>query len=679
MMKIPEDIKKRIEKLREEIEYHNYRYYVLADPIISDEEYDRLMQELIELEKKYPELVTPDSPSQRVGEKVLDEFRSVEHSEPMLSLDNTYDEAQIREFDKRVRKLLEKDTIEYVTELKIDGVSVALRYENGRFVLGLSRGDGTRGDDITENLKKVRSIPLILREPVTVEVRGEIYMPTEEFERLNEERKKVDGPLFANPRNATAGTLRQLDTSVIRNRRLDSFIYYVLSPERYGLQTQWDALKWLKKIGFKVNPYSQLCQNIDQVIDYWKQWIEKKSELSYWVDGVVVKVNHFNFQSILGSTSRSPRWAIAFKFPAQRAKTRVLNIIVQVGRTGVLTPVAELEPIQLAGTVVKRVSLHNFDYIEEKDIRIGDQVYVEKSGGIIPQVVSVIADERNGSEKKIEIPSKCPVCSGKVGKIDSEDVALRCLNPHCPAKLKRALETFVSRGALNIKGLGEKLIDRLVDSGLVKDIADIFYLTPFELSQLGSGIGQKMIANLLAQIEQAKKTPLHKILTGLGIPLVGEKTARILTQKFRSIKRLLSSSVDELTQIEGIGIEIAKNIREYFDNEKTRQIIGKLEKAGLNLEEKEAVVQSKILSNLTFAVTGTLKNFTRDQIKQLVQSLGGQVTDSVSKSTDYVIVGDNPGSKLTKARNLGVKLLTEDEFLQFVKIDIKNLRQQKLF
>lgn len=677
MSQVPEEVKKRVEQLREEIEYHNYRYYVLAQPVITDEEYDKLMRELIELERQYPELVTPDSPTQRIGEKVLDEFRSVPHTEPMLSLDNTYSEEEIREFDERVKRLLDRKEVVYVAELKIDGVSVSLRYVDGRFVQGLSRGDGTRGDDISENLKRVRSIPLRLRKPVTVEVRGEVYMPTEVFEKLNEERQKRGESLFANPRNAAAGTLRQLDTKITAERHLDSFIYYVLKPEQYGLKTQWDALNWLRELGFKVNPHSRLCSSVDEVIDYWKEWTQKKRELGYWVDGVVVKVNDFELQRALGTTAKAPRWAIAFKFPSEHARTKIVSVTVQVGRTGTLTPVAELEPVQLAGTIVKRASLHNFDYIREKDIRIGDWVYIEKAGGIIPQVVSVIESLRTGNETPVEPPAQCPVCGGKVGKVEIGEVALKCLNPHCPAKLKRSLETLASRNALDINGLGEKLIDKLVDSGLVKDIADLFYLTPFELSQLGPGIGQKTIANLLNEIDKAKKAPLHRWITALGIPLVGEKTAYVLAQNFRSLKKLAQASVDQLTQIPGIGEEIARSIVEYFRNEKTKEILEKLEKAGVRLEEAASVEVSDVLKGLTFAVTGSLKNFTRNEIEEFIVAHGGKVTDSVSKKTDYLIVGENPGSKLLKAQQLGVKILSEEEFLQ--KFNLKKPKQERLF
>ncbi|PLV58782.1 NAD-dependent DNA ligase LigA [Thermotoga sp. KOL6] len=665
MRQIPKEIIEEVERLREEIEYHNYRYYVLNDPVITDEEYDKLMRRLVELEKMYPELVTPDSPTQRVGGKVLEGFKTVKHTVPMLSLDNTYDEEEIMDFDRRVKKTLQESEVEYVAELKIDGVSIALRYEDGRFVLGATRGDGVEGEDVSENVKTVRSIPLRLRKPVTIEVRGEIYMPVDEFKRINDEREEEGLPPFANPRNAAAGTLRQLDTSLVASRRLDSFIYYVVHPEEYGLKTQWEALQFLKEIGFKVNPHSKLCKNVQEVIAYWKEWKERKRELDYWVDGIVVKVNRFDFQRILGETSKAPRWAIAFKFPAEQARTRVLDVTIQVGRTGVLTPVAELEPVQLAGTMVKRASLHNFEYIKEKDIRIGDYVFIEKAGGIIPQIVKPIPELRTGNEKEIKPPEKCPVCGGKVGKLNPDEVALRCLNPHCPAKLKRALRTFVSREALDIEGLGEKLIDKLVDAGLVKDIADIFYLTPFDLAQLGPGIGQRTIAKLLQEIEEAKRRPLHKLITGLGIPMVGQKTAKILAERFRSLEAIANASYEVLVDIPGVGPEIAKSIVEYFRNPKTKEIIEKLKRAGVKLEER--IVKYDVLKGLTFAVTGTLKNFTREEIIEFLEKLGAKVVNSVSRNTDYLIVGENPGSKYEKAKTLKVKMMSEEEFLEFVK------------
>ncbi len=665
MKKIPKEVIEEVEKLREEIEYHNYRYYVLADPVISDEEYDKLMKRLIQLEKKYPELVTPDSPTQRVGGKVLEGFKKVKHSTPMLSLDNTYDENEIREFDERIKKGLAGENVEYVSELKIDGISIALRYENGRFRMAITRGDGTEGEDVSENVKLIRSVPLRLRKPLTLEVRGEIYMPVEEFKRINEEREEQGLPAFANPRNATAGTIRQLDTSVVAKRNLDTFIYYLVNPQAYGIETQWEALQFLKEIGFKINPHSKLCKSIDEVIDYWRVWTDERHKLDYWVDGVVVKVNSFRQQERLGTTAKSPRWAIAFKFPAEQVRTKLLDVTFQVGRTGVITPVAELEPVQLSGTTIKRASLHNFDYIKEKDIRIGDWVFVEKAGGIIPQVVKVITELRDGSEREIKPPEKCPVCRGPVGKLDPSEVAIRCLNPHCPAKLKKALETFVSRDAMNIDGMGEKLIERMVDSGIVKDIADIYYLTPFDFAQLGSGIGQRTIAKLLKEIEESKKRPLEKLIAGLGIPHVGTKMAKILAENFESLEDLANASLERLMEIEGIGEEVAKSIIEYFRNEKTREIIGKLKKAGVNM--KSSIVKGKALRGLKFVVTGELDRWSRKEIEEFIESLGGKVSSSVSKKTDYAIVGRNPGSKYQKAQKLGVRILNEDEFIELVK------------
>ena len=664
-MDVPKEILEEVERLRDEIEYHNYRYYVLADPVITDEEYDRLMKRLIQLERKYPQLVTPDSPTQRVGGKVLDGFKKVKHSHPMLSLDNTYNEEDIREFDERVKRILGTENVEYVAELKIDGVSIALRYEEGKFRMAITRGDGTEGEDVSENAKMVKSIPLRLREKVDVEVRGEVYMSVDEFKKINEEREENGEVPFANPRNATAGTIRQLDTSVVSKRRLDSFMYYLVDPEKHGISTQWEALKFLKKLGFKVNPHSKICKNIEEVIDYWKEWIQRRKELDYWVDGVVVKVNSFEHQRILGETSKSPRWAIAFKFPAEQARTRIVGVSMQVGRTGVITPVAELQPVWLEGTTVKRASLHNFDYIREKDIRIGDWVFVEKAGGIIPQVVKVITDLRDGSEKPIEPPKSCPVCGGRVGKLNPDEVAIRCLNPHCPAKLKRALMTFVSRDAMNIDGLGEKLIDKLVDSGIVKDIADIYYLTPFDFAQLGSGIGQRTIAKIMKEIEKSKSNPLEKLITGLGIPLVGKKLAKVLAENFSSLDEIMTAPVEKLTEIEGIGEEVAKSIREYFDNEKTKEIIEKLKRAGVNM--KSSVGKSNALKGMKFVVTGELSRWSRREIEEFIESLGGKVSSSVSKNTDYLIVGKKPGSKLKKAKELGVKTITEDEFIDLVK------------
>ncbi|ABS60049.1 NAD-dependent DNA ligase LigA [Fervidobacterium nodosum] len=659
---VSEKIKQEVEKLRKEIEYHNYRYYVLAQPVISDEEYDKLMKRLMELEEKYPELKTPDSPTQRVGGQLIEGFETVEHSEPMLSLDNTYNENEIRNFHERIRKVVRD--VQYVAELKIDGVSIALRYENGLLVRAITRGDGLRGDDVTANVKTVKSIPLRLPEPLTIEVRGEIFMPVQYFEEFNRQREEEGLLPFANPRNATAGTLHLLDPSQVAQRKLDSFMYYIVKPQQYDLKTQWDALKFLEKLHFKVNPHSKLLSSIEEVIDYWKEWTEKRKKLEYWIDGVVVKVNDFEQQNELGWTAKSPRWAIAFKFPAQQVRTKVLNITFQVGRTGTITPVAEFEPVELEGSIVKRASLHNFDYIKENDIRVGDYVFIEKAGGIIPQISYVLKELRDGDEIETVPPEKCPECGGPVGKESGEYVAYKCLNPHCPAKLKRHIEVFVSRQAMDIQGLGPKIISKIVDAGLVKDIADLYYLNIFDLAQI-SGLGPKMISNILSEIEKSKQNPIEKLLVGLGIPGVGEKIAKVLAKKYKSMEELSKADIKELSEIEGIGEDIAKNIVEYFNSPKTKEILEKLRKAGVNLESAETTT-SNILDGLTFCVTGTLENFSREEIKRFIESLGGHFTDNLTKKTDYLLVGTNPGSKLEKAKKFGVKVLNEQEFLEML-------------
>ncbi|MBT1247389.1 MULTISPECIES: NAD-dependent DNA ligase LigA [unclassified Thermosipho (in: thermotogales)] len=657
-------IKDEIEKLRKEIEYHNYRYYVLADPVISDEEYDKLLKKLIDLEKKYPEYYSSNSPTQKVGGGLIQGFKKVEHSIPMLSLDNTYNELEMREFDNRIKKMLKTSIVQYVCELKIDGISVAIRYENGYFKTAISRGNGIIGDDISENVKKIKSIPLRLFKNIDIEVRGEIYMPIKEFEKYNKSAEKEGLQPFANPRNAAAGTIRQLNSSIVARRNLDSFIYHIVNPEKYGLTTQWEALNFLKEIGFKVNPHSKLCQDIECVVNFWKKWTDGRKKLDYWIDGLVIKVNNFEYQKILGETTKSPRWAIAFKFPAIQKETKILDVELNVGKSGVITPVAIFEPIDLDGSIVKRASLHNFDYIREKDIKIGDHVLVEKAGGIIPQVVSIIKEKRTGSEKDIEIPKKCPICNGEIGKLSDDETAIRCLNPHCPQKLKRHLEIFVSKSAFDISGIGEKIIDKIVDAKLVDDVADIFYLTPFELAQI-SGLGQKSIAKILEQINKAKHTPLNRVIIGLGIPLVGEKTAKILAKRFKSLENLSNASYEELVEIENIGPEIAKSIINYFKNEKTKEIIEKLKKAEVNLEEKE-MKKSDILKGLTFVITGKLNSLSRDKAIELIELNGGKVSNSVSTKTNYLIVGENPGSKLKKAQQLGVKILSEEDFLKMI-------------
>ena len=662
-MPVPEDVKERYEKLKSEIEEHNYRYYVLANPIISDEEYDKLFKELLELEKKYPELKAPDSPTQRIGGIVLDEFKKVPHSVPMLSLDNTYNEVDILEFHERVLRNLNRSQIDYMSELKIDGVSVAIRYTDGILNQGITRGDGITGEDITENIKTILSIPLRLKKQVDIEVRGEIFMPTREFARINAEREKNGLQVFANPRNATAGTLKLLDSKEVAKRKLDSFMYYIIYPENYNLKTQEEALKYLKELGFKTNPHSRKQENISGVIEYWKEWTKKRRELEYDVDGIVVKVNEFELQRALGETVRSPRWAIALKFPSEQKETKLIKIHFQVGSTGIITPVAEFNPIHLEGTTVKRASLHNFEYIKERDIREGDYVLVEKAGGIIPQVIGPVIEKRTGDEKEIVPPEKCPVCGGKVGKIKSDEVAIRCLNPSCPEKLVRVLENFVSRDAMNIQGLGKKLLKRMVDAGLLKDIADIYYLDENKIRSLGKGIGDKTIKNVLTQIEHSKNRELYRLINALGIPNVGTKTSKDLAKHFKTLENLMNANFDELLEVEGIGEDTAQAIINFFSQNEVKLIIQKLKDAGVNFgyQEKE---KKGPLSGLLVCQTGALSRMTRQEFAEYVESKGGTFTDNLTKKTNILVVGENPGSKLDKARQYGITILSEEEFFE---------------
>jgi DNA ligase (NAD+) len=661
---IPENVKKRVEELRKEIEYHNYRYYTLNDPIITDYEYDTLMKELLELEKKYPQLSSPSSPTQRVGGKVLQGFKSVEHPSFMYSLDNSYSMDDMIEFDKKVRKLLSVSRVDYVCEMKIDGLSIRLVYVNGELVLAATRGDGKVGEDVTENAKMIRTIPLILRKKVSVEVRGEIYMSYTEFKKLNLQREKEGLPLFANPRNAAAGTLRQLDTKEVAKRHLDSFVYTLVSPEKYDVKTQWDALDYMKKIGFKVNDERRLVRNLKEMREYLTWCEEHRHDMDFPIDGAVIKVNDFSYQNRLGFTAKYPRWAIAYKFPAEQARTRIKDIKVQVGRTGVLTPVAELEPVKLAGTIVKRASLHNFDYIRQRDIRIGDVVLVEKAGEIIPQVIKPIVEERKGNEKVVEPPNKCPVCGGPVGKLDEKDVALRCLNPYCPAKLEAWIENFASRKAMDIRGLGEKLVKKLVKEGMLKDPSDIYNLRIEEIANLEK-MGKKSAENLMEEIEKSKNAPLHKVITALGIPMVGEGTAILLEKNFKTLPELMKANKETLMSIDGVGEKVADSIVNFFSMDRTKKMVQKLLNNGIGIVKTEEESGFQPLKGLKFVITGTL-SIPRSEMKKKLNSLGADVSSAVSSKTDFLLVGENPGSKLEKAKALGVKILKEDELSKLV-------------
>lgn len=658
-----EQAAKRINELRDIINHHNYMYYVLDSPEISDAEFDNLMRELIELERQYPEYLTPDSPTQRVGGEVLEGFAEYVHTLPLLSLSDVFDEGELRDFDRRVRR--EVGDTEYVVEVKIDGLSCALRYENGIFVQGATRGNGFVGEDVTANLKTIRSIPLKLEEPVSLEVRGEVYMPKKSFLMLNELREQNGEPLFANPRNAAAGSLRQLDPKITASRNLDIFIFNLQRVEGKNFTTHIETLEYLKEMGLKIIPYYVKCDNIDQVLEQVHIWESKRNELDFAVDGLVIKVNDLAKREILGSTSKSYRWAIAYKYPAEMAKTRIKDIIVQVGRTGALTPTAILEPVKLAGSTISRATLHNEDYIKMKGIKIGDWVYIRKAGEIIPEVVEPLIEERTGEEKDFIMPDTCPECGAKAVRLPGEAVT-RCTGLSCPAQIKRQLEHFASKEAMDIDGMGPAVISQLVDKGLVKNIADIYYIGYQDILNL-ERMGKKSAENLINAIEDSKGRDLDRLINGLGIRLVGSKAAKILAEIYKDIKSLMKAGAEELTSIPEIGPKIAESIVDFFSEKQNIAIINRLIEAGVNTRKIEEVHET-LLAGKTFVITGTLKDFTREEAANIIEQLGGKVTGSVSKKTDYLICGENPGSKLDKARELNVTIISEDDFKKMIAI-----------
>ncbi len=670
---INENIIKEIEKLRDKIRYHNYRYYVLNDPEISDAEYDRLFNRLIELEKKYPELVTPDSPTQRVGAEPQKEFRQVRHRQPMLSLDDCFGENELKEFDSRIKRFLGNvDIIEYIVEPKIDGLAVELVYEKGKLAVASTRGDGYVGEDITQNIKTIMSVPLLLRAkkdsipiPDLLEVRGEVYMEKEAFKKLNKDREKHGLPLFANPRNAAAGSVRQLDPKVTAKRPLDIFCYGIGEVSDLGpIKTQYQLMLQLQEWGLRINRrYLRLCRSIEEIIDYCHNLEKTRDELPYEIDGAVIKVNNLELQRKLGSKARSPRWAVAYKFNPIQETTKIVDIEIQVGRTGVLTPVACLEPVEIGGVVVKRATLHNQEEIEKKDIRIGDIVIVQRAGDVIPEVVMPIKAKRTGKERIFKMPEYCPVCGTKVLKKKGE-VAIRCPNRNCPAQIRAALRHFVSKGAMDIEGIGQKILDQMIEKGLVKEEPDIYYLNFEDLKKL-DGIQDKSAKNILNAIEKSKHTTLARFIFALGIRYVGEHTAQILAEHFGNLDKLMEASLEELLSIKGIGEETAKSIRAYLEDEKNLKNIQRLLDAGITFEEAKSEIESPIAGK-TFVFTGTLKSMKRDEAKKMVMSKGGKVSSQVSKSVDYVVVGESPGSKLNKARSLSIKTLTEEEFLKML-------------
>ncbi|APC09271.1 DNA ligase [Moorella thermoacetica] len=659
--------RQRVEELRRLIEEHNYRYYVLDQPSISDREYDALMQELIALEEAYPELRTPDSPSQRVGGAPREEFNQVRHPQVLLSLNDAFNEGDLLEFDRRVRDLAGRP-VEYVIEAKIDGLAVALTYRDGLFTLGATRGDGQVGEEVTANLKTIPALPLRLRRPLPfLVVRGEVYMPKVAFTALNAAREEAGEPLFANPRNAAAGSLRQLDPKITASRSLSLFVYQVISLTGAEVATQAGALDFLAELGFPVNPYRVVAPDIQAVLEEVKAWTpERRASLPYEIDGLVIKVNDLALHSVLGATAKAPRWAMAYKFPAEQATARVEGIILRVGRTGVLTPTAVLTPVRLAGTTVSRATLHNEDYIREKDIRIGDTVIVQKAGDIIPEVVAVIPERRTGSEEVFTMPERCPACGAAVVRPPGE-AAHRCTGGlACPAQVLEGIIHFASRGAMDIQGLGPAIVAQLLEAGLIHDAADLYYLKEEDLLKL-ERFGQQSASNLLAAIAASKKQPLERLIFALGIRNVGQRAARVLADHFGSLDKLAAATVEELTALPDIGPRIAENIREFFGEPRNRAVLEKLKKAGVRLEALNAAAPAGPLTGKTFVLTGTLPGMTRQEAEELITRAGGKVSSSVSRKTDYVVAGEKPGSKLDRARELGVPVINVDGLRQLLR------------
>jgi len=666
-------VEKRIEELRNEIRKHDYNYYVLTQPLVDDYTFDKLLQELIDLETANPHLITPDSPTQRVGSDLTKEFKTIQHRIPMLSLANTYSADELLDFDKRVRDgIPQTEELEYVTELKIDGVSASLRYINGILHTAATRGDGTAGEEITNNIKTIRSVPLKIdfkkisgKNLSDFEVRGEIFMEVEEFNRLNDERIKLGEKVFANPRNSTAGTIKLHDPKIVASRPLDLYLYFLAASEE-ELKSQSDNLKILKELGFKVNPNFRVCKNIQEVLDYCNEWETKRDDLPYEIDGVVIKVNSLNHQKVLGNIAKSPRWAVAYKFKAKQKETKLVGITWQIGRTGALTPVAELEPVFLAGSTIQRATLHNTDEIERKDIRIGDSVIIEKGGDVIPKVVSVITEKRDSSSSRISIPAKCPECGSKLFKPEGE-VAIYCENNLCPAQIKGKIIHFASRGAMDIEGLGESLIDMFVDLKYLNSYADIFDLKNHyeELIKINR-LGEKSIDNLLTAIEESKKRPFAKVLFALGIRYVGAGAAQKITDQISSIDKLINASEEEIEAIHEIGSSISKSLKRFFSDKENLEIISRMKESGVKFESEKIEKKSDIFADKIFVLTGTLSKISREEAKKIILANGGKVTSSVSSKTDYILAGDSPGSKIDKANKLGVAILSEEEFNQML-------------
>ena len=664
------EVKQRIQKLRELLNYHNYRYYVLDSPEASDAEYDELMRELKQLEEAHPELITPDSPTQRVGAAPVEAFGVVEHPQPLLSLANAFSDEELEAWHRRASNLLGGRNTDFVCELKIDGLAVALTYVNGLLEVGATRGDGYRGEDITQNLRTVKSIPLSVsgESPPRFEVRGEVYLPKTGFKKLNEERAKESLPLFANPRNAAAGSVRQLNSKITAQRPLDIFIYGLGWAEGKSVpDTHWEIMQYLKSLGFKINPNIALCHTIDEVKAYYAKWVQNQEELPYEADGVVVKINSIAFQIELGFVGREPRWAIAYKFPAVQGTTRLLDIGINVGRTGSLNPYAILGPVQVGGVVIKHAALHNEEDIHRKDIRIGDWVVIQRAGEVIPEIVEPIVSRRTGKEKVFHMPKTCPVCGAEVIKPEGEAMH-RCTNTACPAQALESIKHFVSRGAMDIEGVGEKMSQILFEAGLIKDVGDLYSLKEKREQLLNmEKLADKSVTNILNSIEKSKDRPLPRVIFALGIPNIGDETAELLAEHYTSLDDLARTTPEKLREIPSIGPKIADSIVAFFRQEQNKKIIEKLRKAGVKVKVEKIVAKELPLAGLEFVITGTLEVFPRQEAETKIKALGGKAGSDVTRKTTYLVVGADPGSKLARAQALGTKTLTEAEFLKLLK------------
>ncbi|PJA95730.1 MAG: DNA ligase [Ignavibacteriales bacterium CG_4_9_14_3_um_filter_34_10] len=662
-------VKLKIEGLQNKIRNYDYHYYALSAPLISDFEYDQLYKELEKLERENPELISADSPTQRVGSDITKEFKTFVHSTPMLSLANTYSKDELIDFDRRVKDLLSENEIndlKYVTELKIDGLSINLLYENDKLTLAATRGDGQIGDEVTSNVKTIKSIPLKVKSDIkNFEVRGEIFLPLEGFRKLNEERELTGEKLFANPRNSASGTLKLQDPKIVAKRPLDIFTYYFLSENEF-LSSQFESLNYQRQLGFKVNPNFKLCNNINEVLDFCSEWENKRGELPYEIDGVVIKVNAFSHQKKIGTIAKSPRWATAYKFKAKQVKTKLHKITWQVGRTGTLTPVAELEPVFLAGSTISRATLHNIDEIRRKDIREGDFVIIEKGGDVIPKVIESVKTERTFDSVEVSSPTLCPVCSSKLIK-NEDEVAIFCENNFCPAQVKGRIIHFASRLAMDIDGFGESIVNQFVDMNLISNYADIYDLkNKREILVSLERFGEKSVDNLLASIEQSKKQNFEKVLFALGIRYVGAGAAKKLAKNFHSIDKLMEATKLEIESVYEIGSSISESIKRFFEDQQNIKLINRLRNSGLKFEIDRNENEKDILSGKTFVLTGTLNSMSRDEAKNLIEKLGGKVVSSVSSKTSYVVVGENPGSKLDKSLKLGLKIINENEFVSLL-------------